>query len=69
MRMRSVDMKARLSNLSDILIYPDAFVVERNEIDAANVVHRVRRSVSGESWANSQVVLSWTDVLKGGPDN
>jgi len=54
--------------LSDILIYSDAFVVERNEVDAANVVHRVRRPVSGESWANSQVVLSWTDVLEGAAD-
>jgi len=55
--------------LSDILIYPAPFVVERNEVDAANVVHRVKRPLSGESWANSQVVLSWTDVLEGAADS
>ncbi|MFK7965483.1 MAG: zinc-dependent peptidase [Burkholderiaceae bacterium] len=55
--------------LSDILIYPDTFLVERDEVDAANVVHRVKRPLSGESWANSQVVLSWQDVVEGASDS
>ncbi|MGC1440610.1 MAG: M90 family metallopeptidase [Burkholderiaceae bacterium] len=54
--------------MSEVLVYPDTFIVERDEVDAANVVHRVRRPVSGESWANSQVVLSWADVLEGAAD-
>lgn len=52
-------------HMSEILVYPDAFVVERDEADEAGVVHRVRQTVAGESWADSQVVLSWPDVLAG----
>lgn len=55
-------------HMSDILVYPDTFVVERDEVDAARVVRRVKRAVSGESWANSQVVLSWTDVVQDAAD-
>lgn len=55
-------------NMREILVYPDAFMVERNVADAAGVVHRVRHAVSGESWADSQVVLSWPDVLAGATD-
>ncbi len=54
--------------LSEILIYPDAFVVERDEFSAGNVVHRTRRALSGESWANSRVALSWADVVAGAAD-
>ena len=52
-------------NMTEILVYPDAFMVERDVADEAGVVHRVRHAVSGESWADSQVVLSWPDVLAG----
>lgn len=54
--------------LTDVLVYPDTFIVERDEMDASNVVHRVRHRVAGESWSDSQVVLSWADVLAGAVD-
>lgn len=54
--------------LVDVLVYPDSFIVERDEIDHNNVVHRVRHRVAGESWSDSQVVLSWADVVAGALD-
>ena len=56
------------AQMTEILVYPDAFVIERNEADVAGVVHRVRKVVVGESWADSQVVVSWPDVLAGAAD-
>jgi len=56
------------ATMSEVLVYPDTFVIEREEVGPGGTVRRVRRAVSGESWANSQVVLSWTDVLEGAAD-
>jgi Mlc titration factor MtfA (ptsG expression regulator) len=50
------------------LVYPGAFVVQRSESDAAGLAHEGRRSLSGESWQQGQVVLSWADVLAGAAD-
>lgn len=51
-------------NLTEILIYPDAFIVEREVASEGNIVHSVRATVSGESWADSRVILSWVDVTQ-----
>lgn len=48
--------------LTEILVYPDAFIIEREVHDPGNVVHSVRATVSGESWSDSRVILSWEDV-------
>jgi len=52
-------------NLRQILVYPGAFVVEKEESDEAGVVQNERHVLSGESWSQSQVILSWEDVLEG----
>lgn len=52
-------------NLRQILIYPGAFVVDMQESDEAGVMQDERRILSGESWSQSQVILSWEDVVAG----
>ncbi|WP_333607945.1 zinc-dependent peptidase [Arsukibacterium sp.] len=51
--------------LQQILIYPAAFVVHGQAADAAGVVSEQRRVLSGESWGQGKVVLSWQDALQG----
>jgi len=45
-----------------ITVYPSAFWVNRNEIDAAGVVHFKKVLLSGESWTRGPVILSWQDI-------
>ena len=56
------------SELRQVLIYPGPFVVDRNQPDASGLVHEHRRALSGESWQQGQVILSWADVLAGAAD-
>ena len=51
--------------LRQILVYPGAFIVDRVQKDDAGVLQDRRQVLSGESWAQGQVVLSWEDVLDG----
>ncbi|MEW5893488.1 MAG: M90 family metallopeptidase [Pseudomonadota bacterium] len=50
----------------EIVVYPGEFVPEREEVDEAGVVHRVRRPLSGEAWEGGPLVLSWDDVEASG---
>ena len=52
-------------NLREVLVYPGAFVVRRDQRDAAGLVSEGRRVLSGESWQRGQVILSWDDVVAG----
>jgi Mlc titration factor MtfA (ptsG expression regulator) len=52
-------------NLHQILVYPGAFIVDRVGKDAAGVLQERRHVLSGESWSQGQVILSWDDVLDG----
>jgi Mlc titration factor MtfA (ptsG expression regulator) len=52
-------------NLRQVLVYPGAFVVAMEESDEAGVVSSDRHVLSGESWSQSQVILSWEDVVEG----
>ena len=54
--------------LRQILVYPDAFVVHRERSLAGGVMQAQRRAMTGESWAQGQVVLSWAEVLAGAAD-
>lgn len=56
------------AQLRQVLIYPGPFVVDRNQPDASGLVHEQRRALSGESWQQGQVILSWADVLAGAAD-
>lgn len=56
------------AELRQVLVYPGAFVVERSVADGSGVTHDTRRALSGESWQQGQVLLSWDDVLAGAAD-
>ena len=56
------------TQLRQVLIYPDAFVVQRSSPGIGGLVHDERRALSGESWQQGQVLLSWSDVLEGAAD-
>ena len=45
-----------------VIIYPDTFVVEHEQTDEFGLVHEQHRALSGESWSQGPVILSWDDV-------
>ena len=51
--------------LNHILVYPSAFIVERQQHNADGTVSQVSNGLLGESWNNSKVVLSWDSVEHG----
>jgi len=53
------------ANLRQILVYPGAFIVDRVHTDGAGVLQDRRHVLSGESWSQGQVILSWDDVVEG----
>jgi MtfA peptidase len=54
--------------LRQVLVYPDAFVVSRERAAGAGVVQEQRQALSGESWSQGQVILSWAEVRAGAAD-
>lgn len=50
-------------NLERILVYPGAFRVKKQEIDDAGVMSEYQDELSGESWGDGQVILSWEDAV------
>ena len=51
--------------LRQVLVYPGAFMVDRVDTAPGGVLREQRRALSGESWQQGQVILSWQDVLAG----
>lgn len=51
-----------LSGWTEIVVYPGAFRVSRDDTDAAGVVHHEDRVLIGESWSRGPLILSWRDV-------
>jgi Mlc titration factor MtfA (ptsG expression regulator) len=51
--------------LRQVLVYPGAFVVDKEHVDESGVVQDVREVLAGESWSQGQVILSWEDVVDG----
>ena len=51
--------------LRTILVYPEPFIIERLRAEPSGVLQEHRTALSGESWTNGQVVLSWEDVAMG----
>ncbi|MGA9853356.1 MAG: M90 family metallopeptidase [Gammaproteobacteria bacterium] len=49
-----------------VVLYPGAFVPERQIVDAAGVVHHSRSVMAGESWQRGPVILSWEAVMQTG---
>jgi len=52
-------------HVRQILVYPGAFIVQRTVTDGIGVQQDQRQALSGESWAQGQVILSWQDALEG----
>ena len=50
---------------SEIIVYPDSFIVQRDEYDDSGVVHETRRNLAGEAWGRGPVILSWSDAKPG----
>lgn len=48
----------------ELIIYPDTFLVEREELDESGVVHRSRQALAGESADRGAMVLSWGDITR-----
>ncbi len=53
---------ALLNGWSDIIIYPSAFQVSRDEMDEFGIVHHDERILSGEAWSRGPLILSWQDI-------
>ena len=51
-----------LHGWSQLLVYPDAFRVDRSHVDAAGVMHEWEDELIGEAWEQGPLVLSWADV-------
>lgn len=46
----------------ELLVYPDAFRVQRSHQDAHGVLHEWDDELIGEAWEHGPVILSWADV-------
>ncbi|MFT3761312.1 MAG: zinc-dependent peptidase [Pseudoxanthomonas sp.] len=51
-----------LRGWSQLLVYPDAFRVQRSHVDAAGVLHEWDDELIGEAWDSGPLILSWADV-------
>jgi Mlc titration factor MtfA (ptsG expression regulator) len=49
-----------------VIVYPDAFVPRRPQVDAAGVVHENSSVLAGEAWGRGPVILSWANVVNPG---
>jgi len=54
---------AGLRGWSQLIVYPEAFRVNRTHVDAAGVLHQWEDELVGESWDSGPLILSWADVL------
>lgn len=54
--------------LKQILVYPDAFIVNNQQQDANGIVWEQRNVLAGESWEQGKVVLSWKNTLDSAAD-
>jgi hypothetical protein len=54
------------ADLASVLLYPGAFVVEQQHVDAAGVVTARQDVLSGQAIDVMRIVLSWPDVLAAG---
>lgn len=53
-----------LSGWTEIIVYPGAFRISREDKDAAGVVHHQEQALIGESWSRGPLILSWDDVAR-----
>src|SRR5690606_4631601 len=46
----------------EIIVYPGGFLIPRQDVDEAGVVHEYLQEAAGEAWDGGPLVLSWDDV-------
>ncbi|MDH5835371.1 zinc-dependent peptidase [Luteimonas sp. M1R5S59] len=51
-----------LHGWSQLIVYPDAFRVNRSHVDAAGVLHEWDDDLIGEAWDSGPLILSWADI-------
>lgn len=51
-----------LRGWSQLIVYPDAFRVNRTHVDAAGVLHEWDDALIGEAWEAGPLILSWADI-------
>lgn len=51
-----------LEGWSQLIVYPDAFRVQRSHVDAAGILHQWDDELIGEAWEAGPLILSWADV-------
>lgn len=51
-----------LHGWTELVVYPEAFRVQRSHVDAAGVMHEWDDELIGESWDSGPLILSWADV-------
>lgn len=51
-----------LAGWRELIVYPDAFRVNRTHVDAAGVLHEWDDELIGEAWEAGPLILSWADV-------
>lgn len=54
---------AHFAHVRQILVYPGGFVTQRTVTDELGLQQTERQALSGESWEQGQVILSWQDAL------
>ena len=54
--------------LREVLVYPEAFIVDRLQVDPLGIHTDLSRALIGESSSRGQVVLSWDDARIGAAD-
>jgi len=52
-----------LRGWSQLIVYPDAFRVNRTHVDAAGVLHEWEDELIGEAWESGPMILSWADIV------
>jgi Mlc titration factor MtfA (ptsG expression regulator) len=50
---------------NEIIVYPETFIVNRNQADAIGLVHAARQVLGGEAWDRGPLILSWSDACPG----
>lgn len=56
-----LDLRA-YADFVDVIVYPSPFLVDREQTDAAGVVHASRDVLAGEAMDLGPVVLAWSDI-------
>lgn len=51
-----------LSGWTDIIVYPAAFHISRDTMDAQGIMHHEEKDLTGESWLHGPLIVSWDEV-------